>query len=172
MAFLRGMNLGRRRITNEALVAAVESLGFGEVSAYQASGNVLFDSGGRPDLEATLSEGLTESLGYDVRAYVRSAAEVASLAEATPFTEDELRGTRGKVQVTMLADVPDAARGTQAEALSTKTDRIRVSGAHWFWLPTGGISDSPLDFAAVERVLGIGTTRTHGTVQRIAKKLG
>ena len=44
VAFLRGMNLGRRRITNDALRAEFEALGFGGVATFLASGNVIFES--------------------------------------------------------------------------------------------------------------------------------
>ena len=47
-AFLRGMNLGGRRITNRDLAAAVTGLGFEDVETFRASGNVIFaaDGGG------------------------------------------------------------------------------------------------------------------------------
>ena len=44
VAFLRGMNLGRRRIKNPELCAAFEGIGFTNVSAFLASGNVIFDT--------------------------------------------------------------------------------------------------------------------------------
>ena len=171
VAFLRGMNVGKRRITNEDLVAAVEGLGFGAVSAYQASGNVLFDPGDVQAPEAVMSRGLQAALGYEVAVFVRTSAQVRQLADATPFSAAELAPTRGKVQVTLLAEAPLRGAAARAEALGSDTDLVRVVGAHWFWLPTGGISDSGLDVVAIERLIGVGTTRTLGTVQRIARKL-
>lgn len=171
VAFLRGINLGRRRITNDELVAAVQGLGFGDVSAYQAAGNVLLDPGDHDDPAAVLSAGLEQALGYEVAVFVRTAEQLHELAAHTPFTPEQLAPTRGKVQVTMLAGPPSAEGAAGAEAMSSDTDRVSVFGAHWFWLPTGGLSDSPLDVRAIERLVGVGTTRTHGTVQRIAKKL-
>ena len=44
VAFLRGMNLGRRRVKNPELCAAFEDIGFTNVSAFLASGNVIFDA--------------------------------------------------------------------------------------------------------------------------------
>ena len=171
VAFLRGINLGRRRVTNEALVAAVEALGFADVSAYQASGNVLFDPAEHARIGETLSNGLQQAFGFDVAVFVRTAAQVKTLAAAVPFSAEQLASTKGKIQVTMLARAPSPEVAVQAEALSSDTELVRVFEAHWFWLPESGISDSTLDFAAVERLVGVGTTRTLGTVQRIAKKL-
>ncbi len=42
VAFLRGMNLGNRRIKNEELRAEFEAMGFEEVATFRASGNVIF----------------------------------------------------------------------------------------------------------------------------------
>ena len=55
VAFLRGMNLGNRRIKNEALRRHFEAMGFEEVATFRASGNVVFaDPGG--DSEAKLQK--------------------------------------------------------------------------------------------------------------------
>ena len=40
VAFLRGMNLGKRRIKNEELRREFEALGFEDVATFRASGNV------------------------------------------------------------------------------------------------------------------------------------
>ncbi|MBX2801508.1 MAG: DUF1697 domain-containing protein [Myxococcales bacterium] len=172
VAFLRGINVGGRRVTNAQLVAAVEQIGFADVSAYQASGNVLFDPGDHQETQALLAEGLARSLGFEVAVFVRTAVEVGELALLQPFSPEELSPTKGKVQVTMLAGAPSPEAAARAEAISSATDRVRVVGAHWLWLPTSGISDSPLDVAAIEQIVGVGTTRTQGTVQRLARKLG
>ncbi|MFL5894015.1 MAG: DUF1697 domain-containing protein, partial [Thermoleophilaceae bacterium] len=41
-AFLRGINLGRRRVTNADLRSCVEAMGFSDVDVFGASGNVVF----------------------------------------------------------------------------------------------------------------------------------
>ena len=46
VAFLRGMNLGSRRIKNDELRAEFEQLGFEDVATFRASGNVIFGRGG------------------------------------------------------------------------------------------------------------------------------
>ena len=44
VAFLRGMNLGGRRLMNDELCSHFTALGFTGVSAFLASGNVLFEA--------------------------------------------------------------------------------------------------------------------------------
>ncbi|MEI9865947.1 MAG: DUF1697 domain-containing protein [Limisphaerales bacterium] len=44
IAFLRGMNLGKRRLPMSRLKELFEELGFDDVATFIASGNVLFSS--------------------------------------------------------------------------------------------------------------------------------
>ncbi len=170
VAFLRGMNLGKRRITNDDLRAHVEALGFEDVRTFRASGNVLFRARPGVDATATFEAGLAERLGYLVQTFVRSRDELAETLARVPFTDAE-RAAMGKPQVTFLRDAPDAAAVALAEAHSSDADRVVVHGRAWYWLPRQGISTSDLDFKAVERALGVGTTRTEGTCLSILKKL-
>ena len=78
VAFLRGMNLGGRRIANEALRSHFETLGCEEVATFRASGNVIFahEDEAPAKLTARLEGGLRELLGYEVPVFLRSAAQV------------------------------------------------------------------------------------------------
>lgn len=167
VAFLRGMNVGGRRITNAELAEIFTGLGFADVALYRASGNVMFR--GASD-EATIELGLHNALGYEVRTFVRSADELAAAAAFEAFTRAEI-AERGKVQVTFYKSAPD--EGTRAAALSfaTDDDLLAMHGRELYWLPRVGISTSELDHKGLQRVLGLGTTRTLGTVQNICKKL-
>jgi uncharacterized protein (DUF1697 family) len=171
VAFLRGMNLGGRRITNAALCAEFEALGMANVAAFLASGNVVFDaSQGDPDaLARRIEEGLTGALGYPVPTFLRSAAQVRSIAAHAAF--DRKIGTAGgKVQVALLTAAPETAAREAVLGLSTEADRLAVEGRELFWLPQGGISQSDLDLAAIERELGRMTIRTQRTMERLAAK--
>ena len=46
VAFLRGMNLGGRRIKNDDLRRRFEGMGLEEVATFRASGNVIFSTRG------------------------------------------------------------------------------------------------------------------------------
>ena len=89
VAFLRGMNLGRRRIKNPELCAAFEDIGFTDVAAYLASGNVIFDAvdSDTDAVAAAIESGLRVSLGYEVPTFLRSADEVRSIAGYAPFAD-------------------------------------------------------------------------------------
>lgn len=165
------MNVGRRRITNVELEAAVEKCGSRGVRSYQASGNlVVADTRAEEDLVIALEQGLEVSLGYPVLVFLRTADEVRSLATAAPFSETELASSTGKPQVIFLRDhLSSGARGS-LQGLAPEGDRLVASDREIFWLPAGGLADSALDLRPIAAASGGATVRTHGTVQRLAKK--
>ncbi|HUB99147.1 MAG TPA: DUF1697 domain-containing protein [Solirubrobacterales bacterium] len=173
VAFLRGMNLGSRRLKNTELVAEFEHLGFAEVATFRASGNVVFSAAGRAS-EAALTKkveaGLGHGLGYEVLVFLRSVAEVAAIAAYEPFPAKAVAGSKGKLQVSLLAKKPSATAVKQALDLGSDHDRLAIEGRELYWLPSGGISDSDLDLKALDKALGKGTVRTMGTIEQIAAK--
>lgn len=170
VAFLRGMNLGRRRITNAELAEVFVGLGLARVSTYRASGNVLFADEPREGLCRRIEEGLEASLGYQVRTFVRSDEELAAIVALEPFAA-ELVAERGKVQVTLLSEPPGPETRVAVLAHQTEDDRLAFGPRELHWLPRGRTTDSQLDSRAVERLLGPGTTRTLGTLANIARRL-
>ncbi len=174
VAFLRGMNLGNRRIKNDELRAEFEALGFVDVASFRASGNVIFGLEGR-EKEAALVKrieaGLGEALGYEVPVFLRSCAEVAAIAAQGPFDAKLVEASKGKLQVSLLLKKPAAAVRKKVLALETEGDRLALEGRELFWLPSGGTLESDLDLRAIERALGKGTMRTKGTIDQIALKL-
>lgn len=173
VAFLRGMNLGGRRITNEELAKAFEDLDLTDVATFRASGNVVFDGPtgvGGEDLATKIEAGLATALGYDVPVFLRSCREVAAIAAREPFTAAQIKAAAGKLQVAMLPEAPGKPARRQALGLATEDDRLAVEGAELYWLPSGGISESDLDLKTLEAELGPWTMRTMGTVEQIAAK--
>jgi uncharacterized protein (DUF1697 family) len=172
VAFLRGMNLGERRIKNEELRAVFEALDFEDVATFRASGNVIFSSkaGAETRLRKKIEVGLGEALGYEVPVFLRSCAEVAEIATKEPFAAKLVEASKGKLQVTFLAKQPSAAARRTVDALSTDADRLALSGRELYWLPSAGISESDLDWKPIDAALGASTMRTMGTVAQIAAK--
>ncbi len=173
VAFLRGMNLGRRRIKNPELKAEFESLELMEVATFRASGNVVFgiaNKEARAKLTARIEAGLRDGLGYEVPVYLRSVAEVARIAAQRPFPPKAVSDSKGKLQVTVLRKKPSAAVTKNVLALGSEDDRLEIVGSELYWLPSGGTIDSDLDLKAIETSLGPGTQRTMGTIEQIAAK--
>lgn len=173
VAFLRGMNLGNRRLKNTELVAEFERLGFADVVTFRASGNVVFDAPGRSGegaLTKKVEAGLGDGLGYEVPVFLRSVAAVAAIAAHEPFPAKAVAESKGKLQVSLLAKKPGGAAVKQALGLATDEDRLAIEGRELYWLPSGGISESDLDLKALDKVLGKGTVRTMGTIEQIVAK--
>jgi uncharacterized protein (DUF1697 family) len=173
VAFLRGMNLGGRRIKNEELRAEFEALAFEDVATFRASGNVAFATkkGGKEDaLAAEIEAGLSEELGYEVPVFLRSCAEVVAIAESKPFDREAVATSSGKLQVSLLQRKPTAADRRKVLALATDDDLLAIEGRELYWLPSGGILDSDLDLRALEGLVGADTRRTMGTIEQIAAK--
>jgi uncharacterized protein (DUF1697 family) len=173
VAFLRGMNLGGRRIKNEDLRAEFETLGFEEVATFRASGNVVFaGDGGEKEtaLAKRIEGGLGEALGYEVPVFLRGCPEVAAIAGRQPFEPELVAASDGKLQVSLLQKKPSAAARRKILALATDEDLLAVDGREVYWLPSGGILDSDLDLKAAAAIVGADTRRTMGTIEQIAAK--
>ena len=171
-AFLRAINVGRRRITNEALREACEMAGLEEPATFRASGNVVFSAAGEDEatLGRRIEEALERELGFAVPAYVRSTAQLRRIAAHVPFDPELVGASEGKLQVIFIASKPTAARRREALALGTDRDRLALRAREVYWLPSGGLMDSDLDRKALDDLLGPSTVRTKGTVDLIAEK--
>lgn len=173
VAFLRGMNLGGRRIKNEELRQRFEELDLSDVSCFRASGNVIFDAEEKDEakLRDRVEAGLGRSLGYEVPVFLRDANEMAAISGKEPFDASQLAASKGKLQVAFLPAAPKAKARIRAFALATDEDRLALDRRELYWLPSGGISETELDLKALEAAVGPWTMRTKGTVDQIAAKL-
>jgi uncharacterized protein (DUF1697 family) len=175
-AFLRGMNVGGHRVTNDELRAHFAALGFTDIASFRASGNVVFtadrQAGGHSaeELRERIEQGLAEALGYAVPTFVRAAAEVRAIAAAAPFAPERLQGSGGKLQVALLTDSPTPQARAQALSLAGERDALVFGERELYWLPAGGVLDSALDMKTIERLLGSMTMRTKGTIEQLAAK--
>ena len=171
VAFLRGMNLGGRRIKNEELGTEFEALGFTDVACFRASGNVVFSAkGSEAKLTGQIEAGLGEALGYAVPVFLRSAKELEALAAHELFEVPELKTSEGKLQVALLQKKPTTKARKQTLAEASDKDRLAIEGRELYWLPSGRMSDSELDLKLLEKTLGPWTMRTMGTIEQIVAK--
>ncbi len=165
------MNLGGRRLKNPELCAAIASLGFADVQAFLASGNVVFSAVDSSAKTTKLLEaGLLRELGYPVPVFVRTAPQVRAIASVDPFADRPPPQGRGKPQVVFLGSRLSAAKAAKVQALASDHEWLALRSTEIIWYPHHGIAESTLDFAALEAVTGVTTVRTLNTVQRMVKK--
>jgi uncharacterized protein (DUF1697 family) len=172
VAFLRGMNLGGRRIKNEKLKQEFKQLGISDISCFRASGNVIFASEETDEekLKQRIETGLGESLAYEVPVFLRNAAELEAVSARKPFDTALVSASKGKLQVAFLPSAPNDKARKQALALASDEDRLAIEGRELYWLPSGGLSESDLDLKTIESAAGPWTMRTKGTIDQIAAK--
>jgi uncharacterized protein (DUF1697 family) len=84
-AFLRGVNLGKRTVKSAELKAAFEAIGFTNVKALLASGNVLFDTKSAKGLKAKIEAGLKEQFGFAIGIVLRSVDELKAMVASDPY---------------------------------------------------------------------------------------
>ena len=173
IAFLRGINLGKRRLPMTKLKALFEELGFEKVETFIASGNVLFSvrrSVDAAQLESRISTHLASALGYSVETFLRTADDVVRIASEKIFAED------GKVEVNIhvafLKEKISASAARQLAAVETGYDQFRVKGREFYWLTRGGISKSKVwTLPEVKKIsLPSCTMRNIRTIRKLAAK--
>jgi uncharacterized protein (DUF1697 family) len=172
-AFLRGVNLGaKRKASSSDLRATFEELGYEDVATFRTSGNVVFGAprASERKLVAEIEKGLAKSLGFEVTVFLRDEAQIKAIVERKPFKPAELKSSKGKLQVALLARKPTAKARKKALAAATDDDKIAVSERELYWLPSGGTKDSALGQTAIDELIGPATMRTKGTIEQLAAK--
>ena len=82
---LRGINVGgRNKVAMADLRAVVADAGFGDVSTYIQSGNVLMTTAPRAGLEADIEALLAERLGMHLVVVVRTADQIQAVVRDAP----------------------------------------------------------------------------------------
>jgi uncharacterized protein (DUF1697 family) len=162
VAFLRGINLGKRNVKMDVLRGLFEELGFRNVKTVIASGNVVFDAKPSKALAQKIEKHLEASLGYDVRTFLRTMDDVERIRDAKVFDA----GERDQLYVAFLEREPDAAAMKRLAALGNAHDVFAVRGTEVYWLRREGSETLPAGF--LEKPLGqLATMRNMNTVVRI-----
>lgn len=87
VAFLRGVNLGKRQMKMADLKAACEAMGLEHVKTIVASGNVRFETDKDANLKERLDEGLTSAFAFPIAVILRSAEEIEAMIAGAPFAQ-------------------------------------------------------------------------------------
>jgi len=173
IAFLRAINVGGRTVKMDALRRAFEPLGFSNVETFIASGNVIFESRARTaqSLEKKIESQLQESLGYEVRTFIRSASELADIARCRPFATAELDAEGSSLYIAFLPAPPSALAKQNLMTFRTADDDFHANGREMYWLCRKRMSESAFFAVNLEKLLGMPSTmRNANTVRKIAAK--
>ncbi len=172
VAFLRGINLGKRRVKNEELRRCFEDHGLEDVATFLASGNVAFRYGSSnlSALEGGLEARLQDTLGYEVKTFVRPLAALADLSVLPAIAEAAGDGFNAHVMF-LAAPLAKAARAG-LEAIESSDDRFHGLGREVIWFRRGNLSDSEIKARDLDRALAKAphTMRNLNTVRRLVAK--
>ena len=136
ITFLRGINLGKRRVKMDRLRVLFEELKFSDVESFIASGNLIFSSkaANSKQLETQIQSHLKESLGYEVETFVRTRAEVATIAKFRFHKATNLERYSDTIHVGFLRDSLSPDQISKFLACQTAEDELRVAGREYYWL--------------------------------------
>jgi uncharacterized protein (DUF1697 family) len=171
VAFLGGINLGRRRLAMKDLQTIVEQAGLEDVATFIASGNVIFRTrrGSSGALEKLLEQQFLDRLGYAVPTFVRREEEILQILAIRPFRTVESNNT---FTVIMAKDLIPAAAARVFASIASPADQFHVEGRELYWLTQAGISDSTVwkrsELKALK--LPVSTMRNRNTLERLAAK--
>ena len=157
VAFLRGINLGKRRLPMAELKRHFEAMGFADVATFIASGNVVFATNARDraKLETRIEAHLAKALGYNVDTFLRREEEVAAVLAAQPFADD--MPDNGGIYVSFLKQPVAPAQAKGMLACATPTDRFALIGRELYWRREGGVADADIWTSPAVRALKLPT---------------
>ena len=141
LSLLRGINIGgHKKIKMSELKVLYESLGFGQVTTYIQSGNVLFSAQTNETddiLSLRISEAIEDRFGFDVPVVIRTKEEMQKIVAQNPFSE-EAEATPDKLVVMFLGSMPDTATLEKIQAKIDDNSRFAFIGnTLYFFYPDG-----------------------------------
>src|ERR1051325_11562629 len=171
IAFLRAINVGgRHAVKMDFLRHLFESLGYSNVESFIASGNIVFEtvSKNAQDLERDVEDKLHKALGYQVATFIRTDAELATIADYKPFRQTDL-AMAVALNIAFLAERPDDKSEQRLMELRTDIDDFNIHGRELYWLCRKKQSVSKISNALIEKVLGQKSTlRGANTIKKMA----
>lgn len=133
VALLRGINAGKlRRVEMKRLKALIEDLGYGQVSTYLNSGNVLFEADGDPGtISRKIEAGLKEEFGFDIPTLVKTGRQMRRIARAIP--DEWLNDSAQRTDVAYLFEQIDSGKTLDEAPVNREFIDIRYTKGALFW---------------------------------------
>ena len=144
-------------------------LGFGDAQSLLQSGNLVFRSKTQTaaQIERLLQAETEKRLALRTEFFVRTAEEWKAVIEQNPFRREAERDP-GRLVVMFLKDAPVAQDVKALQAAITGPEVTRVAGRHAYIVYPGGIGNSRLTNALIDKKLGTrGTGRNWNTILKL-----
>lgn len=172
IAFLRAINVGGRNIKMDALRELFGQLPLKNIETFIASGNVIFDtpSDDADNLTDQIEAHLLAALGYEVKTFLRSPAQVADIISRPFLKQTQIRDATA-LNVALLKQQLDSQQLQALHELETGIDGFYVHDHEVYWYCRARQSESRFSNTVFEKRLGVHTTfRGIKTMRRLAAK--
>ena len=162
--------MGGHRVKMDRLRSLFEELDLADVSTVIASGNVIFstETDDTVALRDTIERHLEQELGYPVASFLRSPAELATIASANSLEES----SASHYVIFLHGPASDSLRSAFTD-LCSEMDDFQFAGREIHWRIQGKMSESPLfgDSRLERAAKGVPTTtRNMNTIRRLVAK--
>ena len=171
IAFLRAINIGKRKFGKDAIVAACEAAGCTDVETYINTGNVRLTTTlrSRPKVETALEGAFEDAAGFDVPTVVLTPKE---LREVAAYADKLDRSHDGLHYVSLLKDTPTAGSVKKLDGAGKEGERAVVDGRGVHLLLGQDYHSATLTNAIIEKHLGVATNRNLNVIRTLAEKWG
>ncbi|NUS52514.1 MAG: DUF1697 domain-containing protein [Nocardioidaceae bacterium] len=173
VAFLRAVNVGKRKYPMAELRAALEAAGYDGVETHIQTGNVVLTSTlrSRAKLETELERLFEKDRGFEVRTVVLTPAELAQVAADADTLAAEHPDLKGHY-VSLLKDTPSAegTRRLEGHGYDDETVVVRPRAVHLLY--DKPYHEAKVSNVQVEKALGVATNRNAKVVRALAAKWG
>ncbi len=170
VALLRSVNVaGHGRIPMADLRESFDALGYGDVTTYIQTGNVLFRTSSRSErsIVSAIEKRLAADFGAAPAVLLRTVPELLRVGEASPYPKAGADPARH--HVTFLASVPTKkALASLTPLPPSRRDELVVDGREVYVHTPDGYNETKYSGAFLERRLGVvSTTRNWNTVRKL-----
>jgi len=165
VALLRGINVsGHRKLPMADLRALMHELGYGEVTTYIQSGNVVFKGEAAKDHASVISEKIRTAYGWEVPVMVFTREVLSEIFMANPFPED----LQKKTYFTLLYPAPLEALVKQTAAVEVPGETFHITPRCVYFYPELGAGKAKLSNNWFESKLKVtATSRNYNTLQKL-----
>jgi uncharacterized protein (DUF1697 family) len=167
VAMLRGINVGGQKVVKmEALRAACESAGLGNVRTYVQSGNVVFEQAEKKtrDVEVGIMDIVKKEFGFDVAVVARTGEELASVVANLPLVGKD----PDLLHVTFLSEEPPSIPAERLGRAKQASEEYVIRGREIYLFCPNGYGGTKLSNTFFEGALEVSaTTRNWRTVNAL-----
>jgi len=168
IALLRAINVGGVSVAMADLRAFFEKLGFESVRTLLQTGNVVFESSRKGDLEKLLEAEAVKRMKLATDFLVRDAREWQAILDGNPFPK-MAETDPGHLIVMPLKDPPTAAGVAALRSAIPGREKVEPGSRHLYLTYPDGIGTSRLTIRVIESKLGTrGSARNWNTARKIA----